>query len=174
MGGILDTSFLDPQIIELQERSFDDPTTVVDAFAPPGGVLGVAEGGTGAANAATARGNLGAAASGVNTDITSLSALTSLTVGGGTAIKEIDSGTTSLDPASIAAQTRGSVTFTLTGAAVGDIVIMQPPSALNTGLAFAGAEVTGANTVTVYIVNVTGGAIDDGANTWRYLWFDLT
>lgn len=166
-------SLLDTQIIELQERSFDD-TPEVDQFQDPSGVVGIGQGGTGAATATAARNNLGAAASGANSDITSLSALTSLTVGGGTAVKKIESGTTSLDPASIAAQTRGSVTFTLTGAAVGDVVVMQPPGALNTGLAFSGAEVTGANTVTVYIVNVTSGAIDDGSNTWRYLFFDLT
>ena len=83
-------------------------------------------------------------------------------------------GAVSLNPGSINAQTRGSVNFTLTGAMPGDIVIMEPPSALNAGLVYAGAEVAAASTVTVHIGNLTGGAIDDGANTWRFLWFDLT
>jgi len=49
-----------------------------------GGTLGVAKGGTGAITAASARTNLGTAASGVNGDITQLSALiTPLTVGQG-------------------------------------------------------------------------------------------
>jgi hypothetical protein len=41
-----------------------------------GGTLGIANGGTGATTAATARTNLGAAASGANSDITSLSGIT--------------------------------------------------------------------------------------------------
>lgn len=97
-----------------------------------------------------------------------------LRVGGAETIKIIDVGTVSIDPGSIAAQTRGSVTFTLTGAAVGDIVIMQPPGALNSGLVYAGCEVTSANTVTVYLGNLTGVAIDDGSNQWRFMWFDTT
>lgn len=168
-----DRSLLDPNIIELQERTFTE-VAPVDTFQDPSGVLGIAQGGTGAASASAARTNLGAAQSGANSDITSLSALTSLTVGGGTPLKKLESGTVSIDPGSIAAITRGSQTFTLTGAAVGDVVLMQPPGALNTGLFFAGCEVTGVNTVTVYIGNLTAGAIDDGANNWRYLWFDLT
>lgn len=101
--------------------------------------------------------------------------LTSLLVGsGGSTVKKIATGTVSIDPGSIAAQTRGSQTATITGAAVGDVVLMQPPGALNTGLVFAGCEVTGANTVTVFLGNLTAGAIDDGSQTWRYLWIDLT
>jgi hypothetical protein len=45
------------------------------------GAIGVASGGTGAATAAAARADLGAAASGANADITSLSALTTLSSG---------------------------------------------------------------------------------------------
>lgn len=168
-----ESSYLDPQVIELQERSFVD-VTAQEQFQAPAGVLDISQGGTGAADATSARNNLSAAKSGANSDITSLTALTSITIGGGTPLKELDSSTVSIDPSSIAAQTRGSVTFTVTGAAVGDVVIMQPPSALNTGLVYAGCEVTGANTVTVYLGNLTGGPIDDGSQTWRYLWLDLT
>lgn len=89
-------------------------------------------------------------------------------------IKKVDTGTTSLDPGSIAATSRGSVTFALTGANPGDLIHMQPPAALNDDLIFCGAEVTAADTVSVYLYNPTGGAIDDGAQTWRYIWIDLT
>jgi len=54
-----DDSYLDPQVIELQERSFVDPTSVVDDFSAPAGVLDITQGGTGAATAVGARGNLG-------------------------------------------------------------------------------------------------------------------
>lgn len=93
---------------------------------------------------------------------------------GGSALRRVTTGTTSLNPASIAATTRGSVTFTLTGAAAGDLIHMQPPADVNDDLIFVGAEVTSANTVTVYLYNPTVGAIDDAATTWRYIWMDLT
>lgn len=85
----------------------------------------------------------------------------------------IATGTASVNFDEIAANATGSKTFTLTGAAAGDVLVVNPPS-LTTGLVFAGAAVTGANTVTVYATNATGSAIDEGAATFRYLWFDLT
>lgn len=91
----------------------------------------------------------------------------------GTVVKTIKSGTASVDFTSISAETTGSATITVTGAAVGDVVAVNPP-ALTTGLAFAGAAVTGANTVTVYAVNATANPIDNAAATFTYLWFDLT
>lgn len=98
-----------------------------------------------------------------------------ITIGsGGDVIKKVDTGTVSLDFASIAGTTRGSVTFTLTGAAAGDLIHMQPPAGLEDDLLFVGAEVTSANTVTVYLYNPTVSAIDAAAATWRYIWLDLT
>jgi len=70
-----DDSFLDVQTIELQERSFDD-TPQINPFEAPAGVIDIANGGTGASSASGARNNLGAAQSGANSDITSLSGLT--------------------------------------------------------------------------------------------------
>lgn len=92
---------------------------------------------------------------------------------GGTVIKKVTSATASVDFPSIAAAETGSATFTLTGAAAGDMVVLNPP-ALTTGLVFAGAAVTGANTVTVYAVNATANPINEAAATFRYLWADLT
>lgn len=85
----------------------------------------------------------------------------------------VATGTAAVNFDSIDAAKTGSKTFTLTGAATGDVVVINPP-ALTTGLVFAGAAVTGANTVTVYAVNTTGSAIDEASATFRYLWFDLT
>lgn len=96
-----------------------------------------------------------------------------LAVGAGTVIKKIASDTASVDFPSISAAATGSATFTLTGAAAGDMVVLNPPS-LTTGLVFAGAAVTGANTVTVYAVNATANPINEAAATFRYLWVDLT
>lgn len=97
----------------------------------------------------------------------------SLTVGGGTGVKKVLSGTASVDLPNISAAQTGSATFTVTGAAVGDVVVVNPP-ALTTGLAFAGATVTAANTVTVYATNATGSPINETAKDFTYLWIDLT
>lgn len=91
----------------------------------------------------------------------------------GSTVKKIATGTGSVNLAEIAAGATGSGTFTVTGAASGDIVVVNPP-ALTTGLVFAGAAVTAANTVTVYAVNASAAAIDEAAATFRYLWVDLT
>jgi len=84
------------------------------------------------------------------------------------------SGTVAADPGNIAAQTRGSVDVTIAGVAPGDIVVMNPPDGLNAGLAFAGCRVTAANTVRIYLANITGAGIDDGSLNWDFFWFDLT
>lgn len=96
-----------------------------------------------------------------------------LRVGAGTTIKKITVGTGAIDFGSINDGATGTGTITVTGAATGDIVIVNPPS-LTAGLAFAGAAVTAANTVTVYLVNSSGGAIDEAEKTFSYLWVDAT
>lgn len=93
---------------------------------------------------------------------------------GGDLVKRIDAGTVSINPASIAATSRGATAVTISGAAVGDRVVFSPPSGLEDDLLFVGAAVTGANTATVSLYNPTAGAIDGAALTWDYLWFDLT
>lgn len=91
----------------------------------------------------------------------------------GSTVKTIKSGTGAIDFASVAAGETGSGTITVTGAAVGDVVVVNPP-ALTTGLGFAGATVTGANTVTVYVTNASASPIDQASATFTYLWVDLT
>jgi regulator of RNase E activity RraA len=93
-------------------------------------------------------------------------------VGSGDVVYGFDFGTVSVNPASIPATSRGATTFTLTGAKVGDVLVMNPPAGLNDDLVFAGAAVTADNTGTVYLYNPTAGAIDDAAATWTYLWVD--
>ena len=83
-------------------------------------------------------------------------------------------GTVSIDPPSIDPTSRAAVTATVTGVAVGDTVVMSPPADLDDDLVFAGATVTDADEVTVYLYNPTGGAVNDTARTWRWLWMDMT
>lgn len=96
-----------------------------------------------------------------------------LAVGGGTVIKRITNATGAIDLGSIAAGETGSGTITITGAASGDALLVNVP-ALTTGLAFAGSNITGANTATLYFVNASGDAIDQASATFRYTWIDLT
>jgi hypothetical protein len=97
-----------------------------------------------------------------------------LTVGTGSTVYTVTVGTISIDPGNISATTKGSVNFTLSGASTTDRVLLQPPTGLNSGLLYCGADITSSNTVTVYLYNKTGGGIDDGANTWKYTFFQFT
>ena len=86
----------------------------------------------------------------------------------------LDFGTGTIDPASINATTRGSATFTLTGAKTTDMIIVNPPADLNDDLIFCGAAITAADTVSIYLYNPTGSAINDTARTFSYVWIDMT
>jgi hypothetical protein len=96
-----------------------------------------------------------------------------LVIGTGDTVYGTDAGTVSINPASIGATTRVGTTFTITGAKVGDILVMNPPAALNDDLIFAGCAITADDTATVYLYNPTAGSIDDAAQTWSYLWIDF-
>jgi hypothetical protein len=97
-----------------------------------------------------------------------------LTIGSGSTVYTVTSGTISIDPGNIASTTKGSVTFTLTGASTTDRIFLQPPTGLNSGLLYCGADITASNTVTIYLYNTTGAGIDDGANTWKYTFLEFT
>lgn len=87
------------------------------------------------------------------------------TIGGGTAISKVLSATASLDFPSIGANLQASLTMTVTGAAVGDSVQVNP-SAIEAGLTWSG-YVSAVNTVQIRVANSTALAIDPVAATWR-------
>ncbi|WP_433329981.1 hypothetical protein [Spirillospora sp. CA-294931] len=74
-------------------------------------------------------------------------------------------GAASLDFPSIAAAGQHELTIAVTGAAVGDAVVLAPPAALTAGL-IANARVTAPGTVTIRLANITAAAIDPAAATW--------
>jgi hypothetical protein len=78
-------------------------------------------------------------------------------------------GTVSVDPPNINANTSTTFTVIITGVQMGDLVFLTPPSGIEGGLVFQGANVTAVNTVTIQMRNVTGSAIDGIARTWRYM-----
>ena len=89
-------------------------------------------------------------------------------------IRRVATGSVSISPGSVGATSVASITVTLSGVAPGDIVILEPPSGLEAGLAYAGVRVAANDTLNVLIANVTAAAVATTARSWRYLWFDLT
>ena len=99
--------------------------------------LAITEGGTGASTASAARTNLG-----FITD------------------------TATLDFPSISSNNNEELTMTVTGAAIGDIVMLGAPSAIESDLTWCG-YVSAADTVTVRLHNSSGGAVDPASATWK-------
>ena len=91
----------------------------------------------------------------------------------GTSIYSVSCGTLSVNPGNITAGSTVGVTVTLTGSYSSDRIFLQSPSTLNSGLVFVGCDITADNTLTVYLYNKSGSAIDDGASTWKYTWLHL-
>lgn len=88
----------------------------------------------------------------------------------GTTITKILKGTVSVDPGSIAAGASADVAVTITGAATGDVVVMNPPAAgLTADLLIAGVRVSAADTVSIRLSNQSAAPIDELAGTWSYL-----
>ena len=83
-------------------------------------------------------------------------------------------GSVSVNPPSIATVSKAAVDVTITGLAVGDLLVMHPPTALDDDLIYCGCRVKAADTATIFLYNPTGGAIDDAAQTWTYEWIDFT
>lgn len=84
-------------------------------------------------------------------------------------ITRVIKGTITMDPASVGSTTVADQTFTLTGAVVGDALILNPPAtALTAGMLVCQAQVSATDTIKVRFYNTTGGAIDLGSASWTY------
>lgn len=95
---------------------------------------------------------------------------TSATIGSGTAIIKIIKGTVAVDPPSLATKVSGVVTLTITGAAVGDIVQINPGAAgFTAGIVLTNPWVSAADTVKVTVVNTTAGTLDESSLTCDYI-----
>jgi hypothetical protein len=79
--------------------------------------------------------------------------------------KEVYTSAVAVDPASIAGGAELSGTITVTGASVGDMVMVAPGVDLQTLL--LSASVISANTVEWVLLNETAGAIDLASSTWN-------
>ena len=76
--------------------------------------------------------------------------------------------TATLDFPSVSAQSTQTLTATVTGAAVGDAVIVCTPAAPNAGIVFGG-WVSAADTVSIRASNVTSGSIDPASATYKVI-----
>ena len=85
----------------------------------------------------------------------------------GTNMREVRLYSQSLDVASVAANTSAEQTFTVTGLAVGDVVLAVNKPSLTAGLVVGNARVSAANTLALTFGNHTAGAIDPGAETYQ-------
>ncbi|WP_353265806.1 hypothetical protein [Gemmatimonas sp.] len=87
--------------------------------------------------------------------------------GTGATVTSILTATSTIDFTSISANTTAdSSGITVTGAAVGDAVIVGVPATLAAGLVVTG-YVSAADTVKVRAANVTGSAIDPASGSFR-------
>lgn len=97
-----------------------------------------------------------------------------LTVGpSGSAISGINFGNLTVAVGTVGPGTTGTVTTTLTGAASGDRVFLNPTNPVN-GVALGGGRVSGANQLTTYWVNAGASEAVVGNVTVQYALFDLT
>jgi hypothetical protein len=81
-------------------------------------------------------------------------------------------GTVTINPASLAANTMAETSVTITGAAVGDSVVLTPPTAgLTAGLLVGAAYVSATNTVKLPLYNTSGAPIDEPSASWNYTLF---
>ena len=79
----------------------------------------------------------------------------------------IKRGTIAVDPASLTTGTKTTVSLTIAGVNVNDIVILEPPVALEAGLVFQGCRAKSGG-VDLDISNPTAGTIDGASRTWGY------
>jgi hypothetical protein len=88
---------------------------------------------------------------------------------GGTTVTKVLKGTVSVNPASLNNATAADESITISGAAVGDAVILNPPTAgLTAGMLIVGAWVSATDTVKVRLYNSTGAPINEAAADWTY------
>lgn len=96
-----------------------------------------------------------------------------LAVGGGSTVSKISSGTATVTWTNLATTTTASASFTLTGAATGDVVSLNAGAISSTAVGISHWGVTGADTVTVWAQNNGAASVASASATVTYLWFDM-
>ena len=76
-------------------------------------------------------------------------------------------GTVSVTPPSLTTGITGTVAIPIAGVKAKDIVVLEPPTALEAGLVFNGV-IVGNGTVTALFYNPTAGTVTGIARNWTY------
>lgn len=71
-----------------------------------------------------------------------------------------------IDPASVGAATSAEQTFTVTGLAVGDVILSVNKPTATAGVGIVNARVSAANTLALTFMNATAGAVDPASETY--------
>ena len=79
---------------------------------------------------------------------------------------------TTLDFPSISAAGTQTLTVTVPGAAVGDVVAIGLPATVNAGIVFD-ARVTATDTLTVRAMNITASPVDPASATYDFVVFKI-
>jgi hypothetical protein len=83
-------------------------------------------------------------------------------------IVDVIYGTATVDPADMAAGAESNISVTITGVALGDIVLAAPGVLITDGVVWS-ASVVSANTVKIVFGNLTGDHINMASSTWNFL-----
>jgi hypothetical protein len=90
-------------------------------------------------------------------------------------IGSFDTYSVAVDLPSVAAGVSDTVQVTVTGVALGDLVLgVVPTTALTAGYHVLGAFVSGADTVQVFVRNDSGGTVDPASQTFTFIVADRT
>jgi hypothetical protein len=84
-----------------------------------------------------------------------------------TKISTIKYYTPTIDPASVAAATSAEQTFTVTGLAVGDVILTVNKPTATAGVGIVNARVSAANTLALTFMNATAGALDPASEVYH-------
>jgi hypothetical protein len=84
------------------------------------------------------------------------------------AIVNVIYGTATVNPADMAAGAESNISVTITGVALGDLIIAAPGVLITDGVVWQ-AQVVSANTVKIVFANTTGDHIDIASSTWNFL-----
>jgi len=79
-----------------------------------------------------------------------------------------------VDPASITNATSAETSVNIPGVNVGDIVIVNVPASLETGLVFSGVRVSAANTIALRLSCIAADPVDGASRTWVFKIFKLS